>query len=491
MNTTQRIARNTAILTVAEVVTAVINLFFTMYVARYLGAEGFGVLSTALAFTALFGVFTDVGLNTLATREVARNKAMAPKYLGNIASMKIILNVLTLILVGSTINLIDYPTETKIVVYFIALYLIIDAFNQMFYSIFRAYEKMEFVTLGRVLNAILMLSGALFAVSRGFSITAFALTYAAASASTFILNFGVSTTSFTRFKVEHDFAFWRAAIREAWPFGLVAIFAGIYFWISSVMLSLIQGDKAVGWFNTAFRLVFSLAIIPNIYFSAAFPVMSQFYLSSKDSLRFLFERSTRYMFILAVPIAIGTSILAPRAINLIFGAEYSNSVGVLQVLVWAVAIVFVTTGYIQLFASVNKQIIVTIMTGICAVVNVVLNLILIPKYSYIGASIATLATELTSIIIAIYFSSKIGQGLSGKAIISIFLKALGASTVMGLFVFWQKNLNLWLLIPSSALLYFTVLFIIRGIDAEDYGLLKQVFHRQPAQANTTGTGSFE
>ena len=89
-----------------------------MYTARYLGAAGFGILSFALAFTGIFGVFSDLGLGTLTVREVARDKSLASKYLRNIAVMKIILVVITFGLIALTINLLGYPEQTIKVVYF-------------------------------------------------------------------------------------------------------------------------------------------------------------------------------------------------------------------------------------------------------------------------------------------------------------------------------------------------------------------------------------
>ena len=85
MNTVQRIAKNTGVLLVSQIASYIIGFFFIMYTARYLGAEGFGILSFALAFTAIFAVFSDLGYNTLLIREVARDKSLTGKYLGNIA----------------------------------------------------------------------------------------------------------------------------------------------------------------------------------------------------------------------------------------------------------------------------------------------------------------------------------------------------------------------------------------------------------------------
>ncbi len=116
MNTVQRIVKNTALIITASVATAIINFFFIMYVARYLGAGGFGILSFALALTSMFSVLIDVGLSPLTTREVARNKSLASKYLGNITVLKIFLAIIVFGLMALTVNLLGYPQPTLNVV---------------------------------------------------------------------------------------------------------------------------------------------------------------------------------------------------------------------------------------------------------------------------------------------------------------------------------------------------------------------------------------
>jgi len=91
MNTIQRIAKNIRVLLVSQIASYILGFFFVMYTARYLGTEGFGILSFALASIGILWCFSDLGLNTLTVREVARDKSLASKYLGNIAVMKVIL----------------------------------------------------------------------------------------------------------------------------------------------------------------------------------------------------------------------------------------------------------------------------------------------------------------------------------------------------------------------------------------------------------------
>ena len=107
-----------------------------MYTARYLGAEGYGILSFALAFTGIFAVFSDFGLNQLTVREVSRNRSASQKYLENITLMKLILTGVTLVLIVSVVNCLGYSEETIHVVYLISLSLFLNAFTQTFPSVF-------------------------------------------------------------------------------------------------------------------------------------------------------------------------------------------------------------------------------------------------------------------------------------------------------------------------------------------------------------------
>ena len=89
MNTIQTIAKNTGALTLMHIVTMVLGLIFTVSLARCFGDVAFGKYSFALAFTALFAVLMDLGFNQLTIREVARDKTLAKKYMGNILIIKL------------------------------------------------------------------------------------------------------------------------------------------------------------------------------------------------------------------------------------------------------------------------------------------------------------------------------------------------------------------------------------------------------------------
>jgi len=484
MSTVQRIAKNTSVLLAAQVAGYLLAFFYMMYTARYLGAAGFGILSFALAFTGIFAVFGDLGLRPLTVREVARDKSLAPKYLANVSLMKIILVAVTFGLIALTINLMGYPEETIKVVYLLALFVIFQAFAQMFYSIFQAFERMEYQAIGQMLNAALILSGVTIAIKHGFSVVGFASLYVIASIIVLGYSFTVMKLKFSNpvpasaVKImEFDWSFWEPTIKEALPFGLASIFISIYYWIDTVMLSLMQGSEVVGWYNAAYRLIIVLLALPSMYFLSIFPVTSRFYKSSEESLKFAHERTLKYMTIIAIPLGVGTTLLADKIILVIFGIEYIPAIIALQILIWSLVFIFISVNSTNLLYSINKQRFVMKVTAVCAVANIALNLFLIPRYSYVGASIATVATECIAFCLIFYWISRSEYKLSSRSLLRTTSKVIIASLIMGMFIKYFTHTSLLALVPLSVILYFGIFYALRGLDKADILIFRSLIRK--------------
>ena len=423
MNSVKKIAKNTTVLLASQIISYILAFFYMIYIARYLGADGFGILSFAIAFTGIFSIFADFGLNILTVREVARNKLLTDKYFSNVLIIKIILSILTFGMIAVVINLIGYSQETINVVYLVALSVILTAVSGLFYSIFQAHEKMEYQSIGQIINSILIFAGVFIGRYYGFNVSGFAFIFFISSAISLIYIF-IVIMKFLPFKLEIDWNFWKSAIKEALPFGLTGISGMIYTYIDSVMLSLMQGNEVVGWYNAAYRLTLVLLFIPNVINLAVFPKMSQYYGSSKSSLNLIYEKYFKYMLILGIPIGAEITILADRIISVIFGTGYSQSIIALQIIIWTIVFTFAGAAFVQLLQSINKQLIITKISGICVVINIMLNLVLIPKFSYIGASYATLITEVILVGYVIFASYKLGYGIKHRIVISDLFRVM-------------------------------------------------------------------
>jgi O-antigen/teichoic acid export membrane protein len=268
---------------------------------------------------------------------------------------------------------------------------------------------------------------------------------------------------------------WRYMIKEAIPFGLSSVFVRIYYYIDTVMISLmiLNPNEAMGWYNAAYRMVLVLAFIPVIFLGSIYPIMSKYYVTSDKYLGFIFERSFKYLMILSIPIGVGTTILADRLILLIYGPDFAASTIALQILIWSEVIIFLNSVFGYLMNSINRQVIVAKQTMIASALNITLNLILIPELSYVGASSATVVTQFFSFFFLLYFASKEGYSLPKEMIIHLS-KILFACFIMALFIMLFNGLPLLLLILMAAMVYLVTVFLTGVTDKVDIQMARQL-----------------
>jgi len=479
MNKLQIIAKNIGILLLSQIITLILGFLYIIYIARYLGTSGFGILSFALAFTGIFVILVDLGLNMLTVREVSRDKSLAGKYLGNTITLKIILALFTLSLIFLVVNIVKYPQETVNVVYLIGFSLIFGSFSGIFNSIFQAYEKMEYQSYGQIINSFLMFAGVLIAIYLGLDLYAFASIYFIVSIIVLIYSFVICSWKFVLPKIEIDLNFWKLIILEALPFGLTSIFVLIYYYIDTVMISIIipNFNAIIGWYSAAYRIVMPLSFIPAIFFSSVFPVMANFYGTSEQSLNFAFEKSIKYMVIFGIPIATLITILANKIILLIYGESYFPSVIALQILIWTVPLIFIDSAFAYLFSSMNKQVTVAKIMAIVALFNILLNIILIPIYSYIGASFVTLASDLITLPLMMFVLSKTQFKVPFK-ILKDVTKVFIASIIMLIPLIILNDLNIFIIILISSLVYVATFLSLKGLDDEDIKIIKNIIPKK-------------
>lgn len=474
MKTAQRIVKNTALLFISQIIVYGFGFFTTMYSAQYLGTSGFGTLSLALALNGILAVFSDLGLSTLLTREVSREKELANKYLSNIIMLKVGLIILTLIILLIVTKIGGYSPKTSSVIYLMFVAYIFMAFYGVFVAIFQAHEKMEYPSIGNIINAVILLSGVIFAITYKLDIIFIASVYAVASFVVLVYYAIIYCTKFQIPSLEIDLKFCKITLKEAVPLSLAMIFALIHYRVDTVFLSFINGESAVGLYNAAYSIMTMLTFIPIVFTTAIYPLLSQFHVSSKDSLKSLYEFSFKILVILFIPISFGMTILAPEVIILIYKNAYYPSIGILQILIWTIPALFLSYLLGTLLTSINRQKSLFRAVIISTIFNVALNLILLPKFSYYGAAIATLASE--SLLCVIYFHF-ISRYVSKIKVSGLIWKPLIATAVMCIFIVYVKT-NLILEIIIAIIIYFIVIFSLKTFSKYELSLLKEILNQK-------------
>jgi O-antigen/teichoic acid export membrane protein len=471
MNTVQRIIKNTVALFAAQFVVAILSLVLSVLIARTLGDVEFGKYSFVLAFTAIFAVFSELGYNTLLIREVARDKSQAGKYLNNILIMRVLLSFVIFALITITINLMDYPADTKNIVYLLGIYALIISISAVFKAIFRAFEKMEYEAAITIFTNIMRVSSGILVLFLGYGLLGLALVFIFSGVFDILISFLICGKRFVKPKIEVDFDFWKSTIKIALPLSMLSIFGLIYVRIDTVMLSMMEGDAVVGWYNASYNLVLGFKPIPSLFLNAIFPLMAGYFVYSMGSLKIAYEKASKFLLIIGLPLAVGITLLADRFILILYGVQFYPSIIVLQILAWDILLIFLYGPLGNVLVSINKQNQMAAVAGMSALLNVILNLILIPPLSYVGAAIATIITEITLFAVYFYLVSKY---LHTFFLHKLIAKPLIACLVMGLFIYFYTTMNLPLIIILSIIIYFVVFYLIGGFSKDDIDLICQV-----------------
>lgn len=473
MNSIQRISKNISVSLLSQIFSYIFAFFALTYSARYLGLEGFGILSVALAFTGIFTVFLDLGLNTLTVREIARYNSLAKEYTANSMFLRIFLAIITLGVIFVITKIINYNQETTIIIIIIAASMILYNFSNVFFSIFQALEKLEYISIGGLLYNIILLIGILLLIKYHSKLLEFSSIYVIAAI--ILLIYAYLIFRWKLFSPKSlKWNMWKKLIKEAWPFAISGMSFNIYTWIDSLLLSIIVGTGVVGLYNASYRLMLIVFFIPAIFSAAIFPVMSRNYYSSKEALKVSFEKLLKILVLIALPMAIGTILIADKIILFIYGTEYLGSVIALQILIWSTVLMFTRVPYGMYLSASNRQLTVTKILIIGVIFNIILNLIVIPVYSYVGAAIVTV---LTDALVLFILMAVIRNDLSISRSVKIdLIKILIASIIMGICLNYFTNLNLFLIILLGTLIYIVCLIFLKIVDEDEILMIKSIFN---------------
>ena len=460
MNTGKRIVKNSLVLYLSHLFSKLINLALVIILTRMLGTDGFGIYNFAFAFVILFMVLGNMGLNSLLTRDIARSKAEINRYLGSSIPLIIYLSVFIILLINGITQITHWTAVQKMAIGIFSFYLVFDSLSRHFIAVFRAFEKMEYEAITNLSERTIMLAVTVVMWTTHQGLIPLLMSYVIIQMLKALIAFLFMRRFFQ--KIEWHWAHPQTftLLKAAYPFALMAIFGTISGRIDTIMLKIFHTDQMVGLYNAAHKLIESLQFIPENFVMALFPAFSVLYFSEKQKFNSTFSRAFQFITILAFPIATGLYLLAPQIIHLLFEPEFSRAAVALRWLGIALGIIFFKFLFSTSLNAIGKQHLVAAITGISMLVNVVLNYILIPKYDLLGASLATIASEFSAVMLVMFTALKMAETRLPVGIIS---KAIAASAGMALFLIFFHGWNVIVLALAGSIVYFILIFLLRGI----------------------------
>ncbi len=472
MSALRRIARNTAILFISQIIIQLMTLLLAIVIARRLGVEGFGTYSFAVAYaTIIISMVAELGYQTLLVREVSKNHDDARTYLDNVLGVRIILTVAAFLVVIVTINLMGYPEDIKIVTYLFSASALISSLSGVFLVTFRAFQRMEYEAISTIVEGALRMVLGLMVLFMNRGLEELGIVFVFSSLVGFVVSAVLCKWKFVPARPRFDLSFFKKTIGVAVTLAVLPMLAIMYIRADTVILSLMKGQDVVGWYNAAYNIVLTLKMVPILLMTALFPAAVSVSVNSRELYSLYYEKAIKYLVALGIPMTIGLAVLAEQIILITYGVGYENSIQVLAILSFDCLLMFIYQPLANALIGYGKERQVAVSAGLCLGLNVVMNILLIPKYGMLAAAVVTVLSEIVLLISNLHFYHK---SIGHFSLPKFFLKPLIASLPMlGLLLF--LNINILILVPLSVGVYFVVFFLIGGLDGSEEQALRSFF----------------
>ena len=403
----------------------VLGLVIGIWMARALGPVKFGQFNYALAFVALFSSIASLGLDGVLVRNLVNAPEAANQTLGSALLLKLAGSLLAVFLCVASIMLVNPGDHgMQILVAVISLGMIFQAFDVIDFW-FQSRVVSKYAVIAR-LPSLLVFSGVrVILILGGLSLTLFAW------AQTLEILFAAIGLLVVYHYLGGHITEWRPAytqmlalIRECWPLIFAGLSVMLYMKVDIVMLGKMSGDRSAGIYSAATRLSEGFYFIPMIIASSVAPMLLRARARNREQYQQGLLKLYIFMVRVSLAIAVPLAVVSPLLIEVLFGNEFSESSTVLRVHVWASIAVFLGVASSLYLTNEGLQKLSLYRTLAGLVINILLNLLLIPAYGAVGAALATLCSYFVATFTIIVSRQGLGQGF-------LMLRALNPATILG------------------------------------------------------------
>lgn len=459
----RKIAYNVIVSSVSKILSTILALVSIGLITRYLGKEGFGNYATVLAFLSFFSAISDLGLYQTTTREISRPSAREADILGRSMSLRITASFIIVLLSPLIIWFFPYPIEVKQAVVIISLSFLFSSAYQILNGLFQKNLAMDKVAISELLGKALQVLIVFLAVRADLGFLWIISAILFNMIFSFVLIFLFSKKYLT-FKITFDFRYWRNFLKISYPLGISAFIGFIYFKLDTILLSILKTSADVGIYSAAYKVIENIIFFPAMLIGLIFPILSQSIFSDKARFKDISDKTFKVFWICIIPLIIAVQFLSDDIIALIGGAGFGESAVVLRILVFSLAAIFFSNFSNSILIAGNKQKKLLFATLLAAVFNISLNLFFIPIYSYMGAAVISVMTEI--LVVALTWRIVL-RDIKYVPHVEKFWGILVAGGAMAGYLAIFHEMNFFLLAISSTLIYAVCLWLFRTIKTEE------------------------
>lgn len=482
-----RFRRNLLLKVATDVIAKGLTFVFVLAVARRLGAEEFGVFSAAQGIAAMAAIAGDLGLNLLVTREVAAHRGDAPRLVGNLITIKLILSVLVLGIVAG-LGRLDSFTDIARPLLLMGVFMVFWSGLEFVSSVFCGFERMEWETALKGSGRLLMVLFGVGALLGGKGLHGLLIGMSLGPGLVLAATLALVRLRAPHYRPRWEGAVLRRAAADALALSVLTVMVTLFVRVDIFLLEYLRGDHVeIGNYGAAVRVIDALGGVALLFSSALYPMYADLYRTRREALVVLGQGAMRLMALIALPVVAVGAAGASLLVQLLYGPAYAESAGALVILLLQVPAFFANMQLSSLIIAAGRQRTLAVISGGVLLFNVLLGLFLIPRYGIAGAAWSTVLTEtlLLALMSGLVLPRAVALGFP-RFLWRFALAGAGMAAVL-----WSLGPAApWLGAGLAVALYFGGLYALGEFRREDLDRLRRLAReRGPSPASPGGNAA--
>jgi O-antigen/teichoic acid export membrane protein len=430
---------------------------------------------------ALFSQITFWGMDQVLTREVARNHSTASHYLGSFILIRVILaSVLYVVMIALVLVGFRYPPDQAAAVLIAGMSVIFESVTNLCLALFVAFEQIRYQAVTKFIIGPLQIAIGVGVIILGGGARELAMVVTGASLMSLMINLLVVYRRFPHPAWAIDWRAWLPQLRDMFPFVLIGVFYTIEYQADALVLAQLGNSAGVGIYNAATTIFSALLMLMAAYRLSVFPLMSRLYITNRSRFEWVYQKSFKYLLLMSLPIALTIGLAAAPGIRLLYKTGFDAAIPVTQILLIAFVLLMMNVPSARAMVVANLQKWIAPLQGITMLLNISLNVLLIPRLGVLGPAWARLASTTIYFIITLILAQRhvVNRRLSdglwqiGLAGAALFGATAGASAI-GL---------PWIMSGLIGLaVYPSVLLLTRAIAPDELSIFREIWRSRAAR----------
>jgi O-antigen/teichoic acid export membrane protein len=453
--------KNLTWLSAGDITAKILAFFAFAHLARVLGSDGFGAIGFAAAFTLYFSLIVTQGLDVYAIQEVARDIALLQRRAAAILGLRVVSALVAYPVLVVVSFQIGKPAAVRTLVLLYGLSFIPSSLSLQW--VFQAAERMKFVAGASVLGQMVFASTVLLLIAKPSQIYLVPILQCTGEVAAVLYYVCLYRKHFGRLEFAFHPGEWSYMLKQSLPMGLSAALSLVMINFDTVLLGFMKPASEVGEYSAAYKVIFFFSSLVLLYNRNLFPAVSRTR-GQPEELRRISEKTQKYCLLLAIPLALGGSLLSRPLMAIVFGPEFTRGAAPLAILIWIIPMSSLRVLYRVTLQSHGLQKLNLYLAVVAVVVNVGLNLLLIPRFSIVGSAAASLAAEIVLLAIS---HRAVASRVAPLPFAEHLVKPLITAIPMVVFLLVFSQLHVVFCVALGFLIYVTSGVVFRTFDLRE------------------------